>query len=281
MLALWTAVTLRRPLATAYSKANRAIRSDAARVMILMLSAASRADHVLDAGVQVLGVLADDDEVDVLVARLEALHRAGRAQVRVQAEGLAQRDVDAPEALADRRRDRALEGDLVALDRLEDVLRERRPVLGDDALAGVHDLPVEGDAGGVEHATGRLRQLRTDAVAGDQGDSVGHALDCSRAGRSPAERTPRWAVGHGDRDGRPSEEGAGRRAWRGCGLRGRALPGEGRVDVVRELDGRSRRRDRGPTTSRPTRSRPAPWSRPARTGRASRRSSRVVRGRSG
>ena len=42
MLALWTAVTLWRPLATAYSKANRAIRSDASRVMILMLSAASR-----------------------------------------------------------------------------------------------------------------------------------------------------------------------------------------------------------------------------------------------
>ena len=41
MLALWTAVTLRRSFATAYSKAKRAIRSEAARVMILMLSAAS------------------------------------------------------------------------------------------------------------------------------------------------------------------------------------------------------------------------------------------------
>ena len=41
MFALWTAVTLCRPFATAYSKANRAIRSEAARVMILMLSAAS------------------------------------------------------------------------------------------------------------------------------------------------------------------------------------------------------------------------------------------------
>ena len=89
--------------------------------MILMLSAASRADHVLDAGVEVLGVLADDHEVHVLVARLEALHRAGRAQVRVQAEHLAERDVDAAEARADGRRDRALEGDLVAPDRLEHV----------------------------------------------------------------------------------------------------------------------------------------------------------------
>ena len=58
-----------------------------------------RADHVLDAGVEVLGVLADDDEVDVLVARLEALDRSRRAQVGVQVERLAQGHVDAAEAL--------------------------------------------------------------------------------------------------------------------------------------------------------------------------------------
>ena len=39
--------------------------------MILMRLRGVRPDHVLDAGVEVLGVLADDDEVDVLVARLE------------------------------------------------------------------------------------------------------------------------------------------------------------------------------------------------------------------
>ena len=133
------------------------------------------ADHVLDAGVQVLGVLADDDQVDVLVARVEALHRAGRAEVGVQVERLAERDVDAAEAAADRGRDRALERDLVAPDRLEDVVRERRPVLRDGRLAGLDRLPFEADAGRIEDAGGRLRQLRTDAVAGDQGDSVGHA----------------------------------------------------------------------------------------------------------
>ena len=110
--------------------------------MILMHSAASGPDHVLDAGVQVLGVLADDDEVDVLVAGLETLDRARRAEVRVQAQRLAERDVDAPEALAYRRGDRPLQGDLVAADRLEDVLRERRPVLGHDRLARVDGPPI-------------------------------------------------------------------------------------------------------------------------------------------
>ena len=53
-------------------------------------------------------------------------------------------------------------------------VRQRRAVLGHDAFAGVLDLPVEGDARGVEDAAGGLRQLGTDAVAGDEGDSVGH-----------------------------------------------------------------------------------------------------------
>ena len=102
MFALCTAVTFRRPFATAYSKAKRAIRSEAARVMILMLSAASWPTMCSMPGVQVLGVLADDHEVDVLVAALDAGHRPRRAQVGVQVQRLAEPDVDAPEARADR-----------------------------------------------------------------------------------------------------------------------------------------------------------------------------------
>ncbi len=108
-----------------------------------------RRDHVLDAGVEILRVLADDHEVDVVVARLQALDRPRRTEICVQAKGLAKGDVDAPEAAPNRGRDRALEGDLVPADRLEDVVRERRAVLGDDGLAGVHRLPFELDSGGV------------------------------------------------------------------------------------------------------------------------------------
>ena len=133
-----------------------------------------RADHVLDAGVQVLGVLADDDQVDVVVARLDAAHRLRRPEVGVQAECLAEPDVDAPEAAADRRRDRPLEADPGPPNRFEDALRERRAVALDRGLARFHGLPFESDPGRVEDAGGRLRQLGPDAVAGDQGDRVGH-----------------------------------------------------------------------------------------------------------
>ena len=48
------------------------------------------------------------------------------------------------------------------------------PYCRDDGLAGVDGLPIELDTGGVEDAASRLRQLRSDAVAGDQGHTVGH-----------------------------------------------------------------------------------------------------------
>ena len=66
MLALWTAVTRLRPCRRACSKANsrdprrRALGDD------LQALDDARHDFVLEAGVQVLGVLADDHEVDAL-----------------------------------------------------------------------------------------------------------------------------------------------------------------------------------------------------------------------
>ena len=65
----------------------------------------------LDAGVEVLGVLADDDQVDVVEARAHASIGLARPHLRVEVERLAQADVDRAEAAADRRRDRALERD--------------------------------------------------------------------------------------------------------------------------------------------------------------------------
>src|SRR3712207_9573244 len=65
------------------------------------------------------------------------------AQVGVQVQRLAERDVDAAEPLADRGRDRALDRDSVPLDRLQHPVRQRRAVLLHHVDAGVLDVPVE------------------------------------------------------------------------------------------------------------------------------------------
>src|SRR4029079_10813705 len=119
-----------------------------------------RTHPMLYAVVEILGVLADDHEVDVLVARLDALDRPSWTQVGVEPQRLAKRDVDAPEPLPDRSRDRAFQRDLVAFDRLEDVVRQRCAVLLDYGLTRVDDLPFEADPGRVKDAPRSLRTRR-------------------------------------------------------------------------------------------------------------------------
>ena len=135
-----------------------------------------RALLVLDPGVEVLGVLADDDQVDVVEAGAHALVRLARPHLRVHVELLAQADVDGAEAAADRGRDRPLQRGAVLADRVERVARRQRvaAVLLHHVGAGVLDVPVELDAGRLEDAAGRLGQLGARAVAGDQCHAVRH-----------------------------------------------------------------------------------------------------------
>ena len=99
-----------------------------------------------------------------------------RPQVRVQIERLAQADVHAREPLADRRRHRALERDLVAADRV-DAARPAAagPCARTRATPASWRLPVDRDAGGGEDADDGVGDFGADAVAGNQRDGVCHS----------------------------------------------------------------------------------------------------------
>ena len=146
-----------------------------------------RALLVLDAGVEVLGVLAHDDQVDVLEAAAHARVALARPDLRVHVELVAESDVDRAEADADRSRDRPLQRDARLADRVEHLVGKRvAAVLLHHVGARVADVPVELDAGRLEHAPRRLRQLGTGAVPGDQNDSVCHGGETSGAVRAAA-----------------------------------------------------------------------------------------------
>ena len=93
----------------------------------------------LDAGVDVFGVLAEDDDVELL--RLlhraaDALEVAHRANARVEVEHLAQRDVQRANAAADGRRERPLDRDAELLHRVDRLLRQPVLVVGERLFAG-------------------------------------------------------------------------------------------------------------------------------------------------
>ena len=130
---------------------------------------------VLDPGVGVLLVLADDDEVH---ARLrggdERAVALARANVGVHPERFAERHVEALEPAALRRRDRSLEEDAVAAEHVPRLGRDAgRVALPVHALADLDDVVVQRRPGRVEDAQRRLHDLGTDAVAVRDGDGDG------------------------------------------------------------------------------------------------------------
>ena len=133
-----------------------------------------RAGLVLDPGVQVLRVLAYDDDVHSVVPRADAGIGLARAHARKELELVPERDVHRAKARADRGRDRALERDPVLLDRVERFVGKRRARLLHDVDTRLADVPVELDARCLQDPTRRLGELGTRSVPGDQRDAVGH-----------------------------------------------------------------------------------------------------------
>ena len=127
---------------------------------------------MLEARVEILGVLAHDDEVHVLEPARHAREVLHRPQVGVEVERLAQPDVHAGEPFADRRRDRPLQRDLVPLDRLEQLRRERLVEALERRDPGIVLLPFDRQRRRLEDSRDRFRDFRADAVAGDERDGV-------------------------------------------------------------------------------------------------------------
>src|SRR5438132_9920495 len=126
----------------------------------------------LDAGVDVLGVLPDDDQVDVVVPRADPRIALAGANQGIEIELFAERDVHRSDPLPNRRCQRPLDRHLVPTDRLEHRRRHRGAVLLHDAESRILDVPFELDARRLQHAAGRFADFRTDPIAGDQGHAM-------------------------------------------------------------------------------------------------------------
>src|SRR5208283_5354733 len=126
-------------------------------------------NFVLDTGIQSLGIFADHDQVDARVTRRDMRQVAYGPKVGEEFEALAQLDVDAGEAAADRRSHRTLQSDAGALDRFAEFLGNVFVILLKSFGPGRKAFPLKLNSGGFDHANRSLNHFGTDAVAGDEG----------------------------------------------------------------------------------------------------------------
>ena len=142
----------------------------------------------LDSHIDVFGVLAIDDHVEVLgtlVGTRCAFVVAAGTHAAIQIEDLPERDVEGTNATADWCGERAFDGDAIFLDGCKGVLRQiligAVEVAG--LIAGVHLEPLNAALaavglghGGVEHLLGGRPDIHAGAVAADEGNDriVGH-----------------------------------------------------------------------------------------------------------
>ncbi len=132
-------------------------------------------DLVLDAGVQSLGVFADDDEIDAGIAGGNAGKIADGAEVAEEFELLAQLHVDAAESAADGRGDRAFQRHAGALDGFDQLLGDVLVIFGKGVGPGRIALPLKLDAGGFQDSDCRGCNFRTDSVARNQRNFMCHS----------------------------------------------------------------------------------------------------------
>src|ERR1700682_1174917 len=102
----------------------------------------------LESRVDVLGVLAHDDEVEVVAKVARALIGLDRSDQGEEVELLAQRHGDASKPAADRRCYRTFESDLVFANGCQHRLGKRSAKFGDGRLARLVHLPVDAGTGG-------------------------------------------------------------------------------------------------------------------------------------
>ncbi len=131
-------------------------------------------DFMLNAGVKALGIFTNDDQVNVRIASRNVRKIANGPEVCVELEALAQLDVNAGKAAADRRRHRTLQSDARSLDRIVEVLRNVFLVFLESLGASHEGFPLELEAGGFENADDGIGDFGANAVAGNEGNAMGH-----------------------------------------------------------------------------------------------------------
>ena len=122
---------------------------------------------MLQSGIKTLGILADNHQIDIGIARGNVRQIAHGTEIRIQLELLAQLHVDAGEPTANRRGDRTFESHPCALDRRSELFGDVLFVFFKRFGAGLNRFPFKLQTSGFKNTNYCLSYFCTDAVPGN------------------------------------------------------------------------------------------------------------------
>lgn len=170
---------------------------------------------VFDTGVLSLGVLTDDDRVDVIVRSLESFYGSARTNVGVKRESTTKGKVERNVTLSDRSGKGTLEGDSVLPDRSNGVGGNCRNSVN-DGRGDIDFFPDDRDLGSSEDLLDRLGDLGSDTVSGNEGyveSSISVSVALERRNSSLLGNSRVLASREGERTGGSSEGLTSEHGW--------------------------------------------------------------------
>jgi len=131
---------------------------------------------VLDSGVEIFRIFAEDDHVDRKIGktRFQPRKHANGAEIHKQIQAFAQRHVDAGMAAGDGRSDGAFQTDFGAAERLENRVGQVLSGRFFRLYSGVHTIPFNGNPSRFHRARRRVRYFGSNSITRDKRNCVSH-----------------------------------------------------------------------------------------------------------
>src|SRR6185436_9772128 len=136
----------------------------------------TRNHHMLQTCIQTLGIFPNDHQIEFRITTGHIWQSADRTHVGIKIERLAQTNIYRGEAFADGRGDWALERDLVARDRIDQLFGQSLAKFLESLRARVMSLPFNFYTRSFEDPHNGCGYFGSNAIAGNQCDTMFHKV---------------------------------------------------------------------------------------------------------
>src|SRR2546422_303225 len=135
---------------------------------------------MLQARIEILGVLTHDDNVDIVKTGFDSRQVLDGSEIGIEIQSLSQSHVDTGKSPSDGRRNGTFDSHVIAVNRIQQFIGKIFATFLEGFCPGIENLPLDFYTRGFNHFQSGFRHLRTNSVTGNQRNLVFHATSLLR-----------------------------------------------------------------------------------------------------